>query len=455
MTGFHTAVLAAILAICSVAGGPAAAQTLIFEPGAEARFNWDSYRQFASDFDLEGQDLTITGPWTGADRALVENVLAYFTAATGARVRYAGSDGFEQDIMIATQAGSAPNIAAIPQPGLLADLARRGYLSPLGDATADWMRHNYSAGQSWVDLGRAAGPDGQADFYGFFYKAELKSLVWYVPEQFHEAGYQVPTTMEALLALSDRIVADGGTPWCIGLGSGAATGWPATDWVEDLLLRLHPAQVYDGWVSNAIPFDDARIVEAIAAYGRFVHTDGYVAGGPGAVATTDFRDSPAGLFSLPPRCYLHRQASFIPSFFPKGTRLGADVDFFYFPPFAARDFDRPMLGSGALWAITDDSPAARAFIAFLQTPIAHEVWMAQSGFLTPLTSANPAAYASDALRRQGRLLTQASSFRFDGSDLMPAEIGAGAFWSGMVDFTGGQGAAQVARRIQDRWAGID
>jgi len=313
------------------------------------------------------------------------------------------------------------------------------------------VRENYAAGESWVSLGTAAGADGTEALYGFFYKVDVKSLVWYSPEAFDEAGYDIPETMEDLLALSQQIVDDGGTPWCIGLGSGAATGWPATDWVEDIMLRTQTPEVYDGWVSNEIPFNDPRIVNAIETFGTFARNEQWVRGGSSAVAATDFRDSPGGLFTFPPQCYMHHQASFIPTFFPEG----ADSDFFYFPAFAGEDLGNPVLGAGTLMAITDDAPVAHAFIEWLQTPIAHEVWMAQSGFLTPFNAVNTDLFGSDDLRNMNDILLNATTFRFDASDLMPGEIGAGVFWSGMVDFVGGADAQSVADSIQARWDEIN
>lgn len=222
------------------------------------------------------------------------------------------------------------------------------------------MKDNYAAGQSWVDLGTYENQDGTRAFFAFPYKADVKSLAWYVPENFEDAGYQVPQTMEELKALSEQIVADGETPWCIGLGSGGATGWPATDWVEDMMLRTQSPEVYDQWVTNEIPFNDERIVAAIEEFGAFARNDDYVDGGAGAVASTDFRDSPKGLFAVPPKCYMHRQASFIPSFFPEGTQLGRDADFFYLPAYADRDLGKPVLGAGTVFAITKESEVARA-----------------------------------------------------------------------------------------------
>jgi alpha-glucoside transport system substrate-binding protein len=439
------------LAIALLAGmaAPAAAD-LLFEPGADPRFDWASYEALKAT-DLGGETVTVFGPWLGPDQAVVENVLAYFAAATGADLRYVGSDSFEQQIVIDAEAGSTANVSVFPQPGLAADMARRGYLAPLGAETADWVRRNYAAGQSWVDLATFAGPDGAEALYGVFFKVDVKSLVWYVPENFADLGYDVPQTMEELKALTERIAADGLTPWCIGLGSGAATGWPATDWVEDMLLRTQPPEVYDAWVTNEIPFDDDRIVAAIEEFGWFARNDAFVAGGADAVAATDFRDSPKGLFSLPPQCLMHRQASFVPAFFPEGTEVGLDADFFYLPAYAGKDLGSPVLGAGTLFTITRDSRGARALIEFLKTPIAHEVWMAQRGFLTPLKGVNPAAYATDTARAMGGILLGATTFRFDGSDLMPGAIGAGAFWTGMVDYVGGKPAAEVAAGIQRAW----
>eukprot|EP01035_Chromulina_nebulosa_P029147 gene29147-38606_t len=341
-----------------------------------------------------------------------------------------------------------------PIAGLLADLASKGFLTDLGDKNATWMKDNYAAGQSWVDLGTYKGKDGANHFYGFSYKADLKSLVWYSPENFEDAGYEVPQTMEDLKALTEKIAATGAKPWCIGLGSGGATGWPATDWVEDMMLRTQPADVYDKWVTNEVKFNDPAVVAAIDEFGFFARNDKFVDGGSKAVASTAFRDSPKGLFTVPPQCYLHKQASFITSFFPEGSVAGTDYDFFYLPPMKAHpELGNPVEGSGNLVSITKGSPAARAFIEFLQTPIANEIWMAQpnSSFLTALKTVNTKVYSSDALRKLGDILLNATTFRFDGSDLMPGAIGAGAFWTGMVDYVNGKSSKDVADAIQAAW----
>ncbi|CAN0104533.1 unnamed protein product, partial [Chrysoparadoxa australica] len=346
----------------------------------------------------------------------VQTVLSAFAEQSGHDVSYVGSDSFEQQIVVDAEAGSAPHVAVFPQPGLASDMASRGFLTPLKDGTADWIRENYAAGDSWVSLGSYADAAGAEKLFGFFYKVDVKSLVWYSPENFEDFGYDVPTTMEELKALEAQMIADGETPWCIGLGSGGATGWPATDWVEDMMLRTQSPEVYDQWVANEIPFDDPAVVGAIEAFGAFIE-DGKVAGGRGAVASTDFRDSPKGLFDAPPQCMMHHQASFIPAFFPEGTEVGLDADFFYFPAYEGKDLGQPVLGAGTLWAITNENQAAHDLIAFLQTSEAHEIWMELGGFLTPLKTVDTSKFSDEPTAKMNGILLDATTFRFDGSDL--------------------------------------
>lgn len=401
---------------------------------------------------LKGETITIAGPWLTADEANFKKVVAAFEKATGATVKYAGSDSFEQQIVIDIKAGSPPDIAVFPQPGLAANMASIGGLTPLGDESAKWVENNYAAGKSWRDLGTYADKSGKQQFYGIFYNANVKSLVWYNPENFKEKGYKVPKTMEELQALTKKIAADGGKPWCIGLGSGDATGWPATDWVEDMMLRTQSPAVYDDWVTNKVKFNDKRVLEAIDAFGWFAKNDAYVDGGAKAVATTDFRDSPKGLFGAPPKCYMHRQASFIPAFFPEGK--GDDADFFYFPSFAGKKLGNPVLGGGVVMTVTKDSKGAREFLNYIKHPQSHEIWMAGGSFLTPHKGVDLSKYANKSLRKQGEILQNATTFRFDGSDLMPGAIGAGSFWKGMVNYTSGQSAQQVGDEIQKSWDAI-
>jgi len=402
--------------------------------------------------DLKGETLTITCPWTGAEEVIFQKVLDAFEKGTGATVKHSCSQSSEQQIVIDIKAGSPSNISVFPQPGLAANMAAINGLVPLDNKARAYVEKNFAAGKSWADLGTYPNKAGKKEFYGVFYNVNLKSLVWYVPENFKEKGYKVPKTMEELQALTKKIAASGEKPWCIGLGSDAATGWPGTDWVEDMMLRTQPPEVYDGWVNNTVKFNDKRVIEAIDAYGWFAKNDAYVDGGAKAVATVSFKDSPKGLFASPPKCYMHRQASFITNFFPDGKQ--DEGDFFYFPAFASKKLGNPVLGGGTILTITKDSKAARAFMDFIMQPQASEIWMAEGGFLTPLKTADINKYKTPQLKKQGEIFLNATTFRFDGSDLMPGAIGAGSFWKGMVDFSGGKTAKEVADDIQKSWDAI-
>ena len=427
-----------------VAGASALALASMVSPAAAADYKGP---------DLKGEVITMTCPWTGAEEGSLKKVISVFEKSTGATVKHSCSQSSEQQIVIDIKAGSPSNISVFPQPGLAANMAAIGGLVPLGDKASDFVKTNFAAGSSWADLGTYANKAGKKEFFGLFYNVNVKSLVWYIPENFKEKGYKVPKSMEELQDLTKKMSADGGAkPWCIGLGSDAATGWPATDWVEDFMLRTQSPAVYDGWVDNSIKFNDKRVVEAIEAYGAIAKNDAYVDGGAKAVATVSFKDSPKGMFGSPPKCYMHRQASFIPAFFPEGK--AEEADFFYFPSYAGKKLGNPVLGGGTIMTITKDSKGARAFMEFLQHPQAHETWMAEGGFLTPHKGADIAKYKNKALKKQGEILLGATTFRFDGSDLMPGAIGAGSFWKGMVNYSGGQSAQQVADEIQKSWDAI-
>jgi alpha-glucoside transport system substrate-binding protein len=361
----------------------------------EGDFNWDSYQAYSDAApDLSGQTVTVAGPWLSPEAERFDAMLAYFEAATGAEATYTGSDSFEQQIVIDAEAGSAPNIAVFPQPGLAAVMAARGLLTPLGDDMAEWVQRpttpRVRPGSIWAPMPtRRRGPvlrlllQREREVAGLVRPRELRGCGL---RSARDDGRPARAQRADRRGRRDAVVHRPGI--------GAATGWPATDWVEDIMLRTQPPEVYDGWVTNEIPFNDERVVNAIETFGMFARNDDWVQGGAGTVATTDFRDAPAGLFASPPGCYMHRQASFIPAFFPEGTVVGEDADFFYFPSFAGEDLGNPVLGGGTLMAITDPSDATMAFMEFLQTPFAHEIMMAQGGFLTPHSGVNLDTYST-------------------------------------------------------------
>src|ERR687891_984646 len=228
----------------------------------------------------------------------------------------------EQQAQIRAEAGTL-DVFLAPQPGLVADLAQAGQLTSLEDLGMDVGQLEELFGEYFVSLGEV---DGQ--HYGVPTNINLKSMVWYPKDDFDAAGYEVPTTWDDMLALSDQIMQDGGTPWCVGYQSEGSTGWPATDWMEDIMLRTAGPEVYDQWVNHEIPFNDQAVVTAAETFGEIMFTEGYVLGGADQTPSIAFGDAPGPMFEDPPNCWLHRQASFIPAFFPEGVEAGVDYDWF-------------------------------------------------------------------------------------------------------------------------------
>lgn len=385
--------------------------------------------------------VTVLGVWGGSEFEAFAAAVEPFTKETGIGMAFETSREQATVLVTRVQAGNPPDIAILPQPGLLVDLAKMGALVPLENIVdMDQLRKDYA--QAWIDLGSYDG-----HLYGIWFKGALKSLVWYNPKAFQEKGYQVPTTWDEMIALSDRIVADGGTPWCIGLESGAASGWPGTDWIEDIMLRTAGPEVYDKWVNHEIPWTDPAVKRAWELFGQIARNEKYVWGGTIGVLSTNFGDSPRPLFDTPPGCYMHRQASFITGFFPEGVKAGEDYDVFAFPSIDPQ-WGVPALGAGDVVVMLNDTPEARAFIKYLASPTPHEIWAARGGFLSPHRGVNLNAYPDDLTRKQAQILAGAEVFRFDGSDLMPAAVGAGSFWTGVMDYVGGKDLDAVLQAIE-------
>jgi alpha-glucoside transport system substrate-binding protein len=369
-----------------------------------------------------------------------------FEARTGINVVVEGSPDFETLAVVRAEGGDSPDILNFPQPGLMADMARDGFLVDMSQFISDAeLREHYS--QSWIDL---ATVDGM--LAGVWHGADVKSLVWYPKPAFEAAGYSIPGTWDELLALSDQILADGTAPWCIGIESGGATGWPGTDWIEDIMLRTASPEQYDQWTRGELPFNSPEVRNAFEVMGDVWFKEGYVLGGTTGILTTFFGDAPLPLFDDPPSCFLHRQASFIPNFFPEGTQVGVDVDYFYLPPIDPQ-FGSPVLGSGNLISLARDTPAGREVARFMITGESVRAEVEAGNVIAPHLDASLDWYPDETTRGYAEILMNADTFRFDGSDLMPGVVGAGTFWTGIVEFVSSRGANldQILTTIDNSW----
>ena len=385
--------------------------------------------------ELAGTTVTMTGPFTDADEVKFNESIADFEAWTGIDIQYTGSKEFEVAITAAVDGGAAPDIADFPQPGLLKRFVDAGQVVDVNTfMNSEWLSTNYS--QSWLDMANIGGINA-----GVWARYNGKSLVWYPKKAFEEAGYTVPTTWAELTALADQIVADGSSPWCVGIESGAATGWPATDWMEEVMLRTTSLENYDNWTLPAtpedrLPFTSPEVKNAAETLGTIWFTENYVFGGREAIAGTFFGDAPTPMFDENPGCYMHKQGNFITSFFPEGLVAGEDYDFFYLPGIDEA-YGNPFLVAGDIYAMFSDRPEVRAVMDFFSRGDSLKTWLASGGALSPHNDAQLEWYGSDVERGIAELVAGATSLRFDGSDIMPGAVGAGSFWKGMTDWVSG------------------
>ena len=237
------------------------------------------------------------------------------------------ADGnFETDLPIRAQAGTL-DVILLPQPGAVLAQAASGKAISLEDMGFNIDDLNATFGEYFMSLG-----EYQGKHYGIPTNINLKSMVWYPKDDFDKAGYQIPKTWDEMLALSDQIAADGGTPWCVGFGSEASTGWPATDWIEDIMLRTAGLDTYVKWQKHEIPTNDPSVVKAAQMFGDVMFHPNWVLGGAEHTPDVAFGDAALPMFDNPPGCWLHRQASFIPAFWPKSAKPGVDYDWFPLPP---------------------------------------------------------------------------------------------------------------------------
>src|SRR6056297_3057537 len=357
-----------------------------------------------------------------------------------------GSNDFESLARTRIGAGNAPDVILHPQPGLLEDFYNQGVVTPLDDVLDVGTLEEETVG-GLLDL-----VTFDDELYGVPMRLSLKSLVWYNPQTFEAGGYEIPETWDELMALTEAMAADDivNAPWCIGIESGDATGWVATDWIEDILLRTIGPEEYDRWVAGELEFSSPEVQGAIEEYMVPIWTnDDYVFGGQEQIAREAFGTSVTGILGDPAEgveCGLHRQATFIESFIAENApdaEFGTNYDFFYLPPIEAEGYEgRPALGAGDFAALYTENPAANTFMDFLATAEAGEGWAALGGYLSPFAPVFDASiYPSDSARTASDILANADAFRFDGSDTMPGDVSSssqsGSFWIEMTDWIQG------------------
>jgi alpha-glucoside transport system substrate-binding protein len=369
--------------------------------------------------------------------------------AAGIKVNVERVDNINQLILTRIQANDPPDIAVIPQPGVIKQIVDRDKAIELtdeivpSDLIADMTPGTLEAGQI----------DGTQ--YGLMISMNVKSLVFYNKQAWDQAGYKAPETLDDLAALTEQIKSDGGTPWCFGIESGTATGWPVTDWYEDLIMRYGGAETYQQWVDHEVKFDSDVVRQAADFIETNLLDDDNVPGGRGSIASTAFGDAEDTMWDKEPGCWMLKQGNFIVSadFMPQDVVDNVDerIGVFGFPP-AEAGGENPVMGGGDLATLLIDNEDSRKMMQILADVDLGTEAAPNSSFISPHTGFDTSLYPSDLTRQIADVAYQADPFLFDGSDLMPGEVGAGSFWKEMTAWISEQQDLDTTlTNIDDSW----
>jgi alpha-glucoside transport system substrate-binding protein len=399
----------------------------------------------------EGNTVTI---WSSVDQPVQDGLLKDLEAKIKAggddiKVDWQKVENINQLIMTKIQANDTPDIALIPQPGVVADIVSRDAATQLDDVVdMDALQASMTPGT--LDAGTV-----DDKLYGLLVSMNVKGLVFYPKKAWEAAGYQTEVgSIDDLNQLTDEIKADGNTPWCMGIESDTATGWPATDWFETLIMKYGGVDQYNDWVTHEILFDSDLVRQAAAEFELLMFTDGNVLGGRDAIASTNFGTAGNPMFDKGgPSCWMYNQGSFITGFFPKDiiADLDANVGVFGYPP-SEEGGDNPVEGGGDLAMLLHDTDNAKTVMKYLsETDIGNDA-AGMSSFISPHKDFDVSKYPNELTRQIAQVAYDSTAFLFDGSDQMPGEVGAGTFWQDMTAWISGQEDLDTAlKNIDASW----
>jgi alpha-glucoside transport system substrate-binding protein len=374
----------------------------------------------------------VLGEWGGEELTSFQAMVAPWESDTGGQMNFTGTRDFIAVLTTRVQANNPPDVAILPNPGTMQEYANSGDLVPLSNFL-DMTTINQNYAKGWVDLGTVNGI-----FYAVFIKAADKGTVWYNPKTFSANGWTVPETWDDMIALSDQIVAENkvpAAPWSVAVESGAASGWPATDWMAEILLRKYGGDVYDQFVNHEIAWTDPKIKDMWEMFGKIALTDGYVPGGASAILATNFQDGTYLPFEDPPKAAMDYlgdfTAGFISTQFPNLV-AGEDYSFFPFPTITAQ-YSGGVTGGANLVVVFNDTPTVRSFVEYLSTADAQSILVKRGGFTSVNNKVSLNDYPDVLTRAAAQQLTGATLFRFGAGDSMPSAVQT-AWWAGVLAY---------------------
>lgn len=367
--------------------------------------------------------------WSGEEKDSFDAVTAPFVSQNKITINAETTRDLSATLTTRIRGNNAPDMAILPNPGFMQQLAAQGKLIPL-DSFLDMNQIKKDYSQGWIDLGTYNG-----HLYALFYKAANKGTVWYNPKAFTAGGYQTPATWTDLIALSDKIAQSGKFPWSMGLSSAAASGWPAADWIAQIYLNQNGGDMYDKWVAHQIPWTDASIKTAFQTFGQIANGKHYIAGAPQSILSTGYQDASYLPFKNPPAAYMYYLGDFTEGFITgqfKSAVAGTDFNFFPFPTINAQ-YAGAITGGADVVVALKNTTAVQALVKYMATAAAQEIWVKRGGFTSPNKSVDLASYPDAVAKASAQQLTQATIFRFGADDLMPQAV-ENAFWKATLQY---------------------
>ncbi|HZB79535.1 MAG TPA: extracellular solute-binding protein [Actinomycetota bacterium] len=350
--------------------------------------------------------------WSGPEQRSFEAVIEGFTQQNpDADVNYdSAGDALPTVLSTAIEGGNPPTIAVVPQPGLVQGYVERGALQPI-DFAQDLVTENF--GESIVQVGTF-----EDEFYALLFKAANKSTVWYNVQAFEDAGVEAPATWDELLEAAETLQAAGIPAYSLG----GAEGWTLTDLFENIYVRTAGPEMYDQLSTHEIPWTDQSVKDALVEMARiFSDTDNIVGGTEGALQS-DFATSVSNVFAEEPKGAMVIEGDFVPGVVESPLEPESGYNVFPFP--AVNDSPPSVIGGGDMAVMFEDTPAARAFIEYLASPEAAEIWAGRGGFSSANRNVDESAYPDPVTAETATAIAEAEVFRFDLSDLQPSEFGA-------------------------------
>jgi alpha-glucoside transport system substrate-binding protein len=417
-------------------------------------------KALGSDKPFNGKTVSIQTQWIGGEGTNFAASVADFATASGIKIQI-DSIGSSHETVLKTriEGGKPPDLAMLAQPTPVLAYAAAGKVIDVAtfmDAKKLSDEHPNTIGL--VTQG--------SNIWGVPYKADVKSTIWFPIKAFEAKGYKVPTTWDELIALSDKIVADGSNPFCVSAGGpGDATGWQLTDWVEEVVLKTKGTAYYNDWINHKVTFEDPGIKDALDKYvGKIFFTPNYVFGTNTAIVPQDQKTTMDPMFTddlANPKCWMQKIPTWYgPDFFPDQRAsstpskyvIGTDVGIFPFPTIdPAQTY---VEGSADTLMMLVDRPEVRAVAEFLATPQGLQKWIATGSAISTNTK-TPADWYAGAykLKVASEIANSAKGIGFDASDLMPGKVGAGTFWTKLDDWVnqGGTNTDATLKAIDDSW----